>query len=311
MFKNLIAYQYFLDSTIATTGMTHDALEPDHFEPCGPTQEKSIGWIPPRGEDHGALVEAIGGEYIARLMIETKAVPASELDKRVEAQVKAIEDATGRKPGKKERRELRSDAVMELLPQAFPKQSSHLVWACPSQGLLVIEATTQGQADDAITALVVAVAGLKVSMIQTITSPQALMSNYLFYRDDEVDDYEAAPASPCFAVGRSCELKSSDEEKSTIKVARHDLLTDEIRQHISHGILPVKLALTWEGRVSFVLTDKLALKKIEFPDGVDLGAIGPGGEDAFDADIAIATGELKGLIPDLIDALGGYSVEAA
>jgi recombination associated protein RdgC len=60
--------------------------------------------------------------------------------------------------------------------------------------------------------------------------------------------------------------------------------------------------------VSFVLTDQMVLKKIEFLDGVYEGHP-PGNhrdaDEAFDADAAIATGELIRLIPDLLDALGG------
>jgi recombination associated protein RdgC len=31
------------------------------FVPCGPTQEQSTGWVPPRGHEHGALVGRVVG----------------------------------------------------------------------------------------------------------------------------------------------------------------------------------------------------------------------------------------------------------
>jgi recombination associated protein RdgC len=105
-------------------------------------------------------------------------------------------------------------------------------------------------------------------------------------------------------VERECELKSNDEEKSVVKFTRHNLLNDEIRHHVAQGKLPVKLALSWDGRVGFVLTEALQLKKISFLEGVFDGT-SAGKEDGFDADVAIATGELGKLIPDLFDALGG------
>jgi recombination associated protein RdgC len=52
----------------------------------------------------------------------------------------------------------------------------------------------------------------------------------------------------------------------------------------------------------------MLVKKIAFLDGVMEGnkqGSKPGKDEAFDADAAIATGELRQLIPDLIDALGG------
>jgi recombination associated protein RdgC len=77
---------------------------------------------------------------------------------------------------------------------------------------------------------------------------------------------------------------------------------DEVKQHVEHGKLPTKLALTWDDRVSFVLTDSLRVTKIDFTDSVLDQA---GDEGGFDTDVAIATGELRKLIPDLIEAMGG------
>jgi recombination associated protein RdgC len=107
-----------------------------------------------------------------------------------------------------------------------------------------------------------------------------------------------------FSVDRECELKSADEMKSVVRYARHALDIDEIRAHIATGKVPTQLALTWQGRVSLLLTDAMQIKKIAFLEGVFEGGK-PGKDEAFDADAAIATGELSKLIPDLIDALGG------
>jgi len=82
--------------------------------------------------------------------------------------------------------------------------------------------------------------------------------------------------------------------------------------HRSEGMslrdyIATRLAMTWEGRISFIMTDSLVIKKLAFLDVVFEGHK-QGKEDAFDADVAITTGELSKLIPDLIDALGGLLV---
>jgi recombination associated protein RdgC len=110
-----------------------------------------------------------------------------------------------------------------------------------------------------------------------------------------------APAG--FSIDRECELKQPDSEKSTVRYARHTLDIDEVGEHIKQGKLPTQLALTWNNRVSFVLTETLALKKIKLLDVVIEGAAKEDG--GFDADVAIITGELRQLIPDLLEALGG------
>jgi recombination associated protein RdgC len=66
--------------------------------------------------------------------------------------------------------------------------------------------------------------------------------------------------------------------------------------------------MTWNDHVSFVLTEALQLKKVAVLDVVFEAAsalASDGKDDNFDGDVAIATGELQKLIPDLLEALGG------
>ena len=60
-----------------------------------------------------------------------------------------------------------------------------------------------------------------------------------------------------------------------------------------------------------MLTQALQLKKITFQEGVFEEQAGTKDDDRFDADVALATGELGGLIDDLIEALGGEADPAA
>jgi recombination associated protein RdgC len=116
----------------------------------------------------------------------------------------------------------------------------------------------------------------------------------------------AKEAPSGFTIDRECELKQPDSEKSLVRYARHTLDIDEVGEHIRQGKLPTQLALTWDSRVSFVLTENFALKKIKLLDVVLEGQEKAGkGDNNFDADVAISTGELGRLIPDLVEALGG------
>jgi recombination associated protein RdgC len=90
------------------------ALEPAQFVECGASQEKSVGWIPPRGEAYGPLIESVGGQWIVKLMIESKAVPGNVVRRKADERIAEIEAATGRKPGKKEKRDIMDDALMSL-----------------------------------------------------------------------------------------------------------------------------------------------------------------------------------------------------
>ena len=176
---------------------------------------------------------------------------------------------------------------------AFTKQGAMWVWIDAQARTLVLDTSAQGRADEIVTLLVEGLPGFAVALLDTQTSPQAAMAHWLMTQEP--------PAG--FSIDRECELKAADESKAVVRYARHPLDIDEVRQHIEHGKLPTKLAMTWDDRVSFVLSEGLQIKKIALLDAVmDGNSQDDGG---FDTDVAIATGELSRLIPDLIEALGG------
>lgn len=296
MFKNVTIYRIAPGWDVSLEAM-EAALNPARFVPCGATQDKSVGWVEPRGEPHGPLVETVGGQRILKLMIETKSVPGSVVREKAQEEADHIEAATGRKPGKKETKALREDALLALLPQAFPRRGASWVWIDAANGWLVTDASSQGKLDELVTALVNAFSDLSLTLLQTQVTPQTAMTQWLSATSP--DEWPGG-----FSVERECELKSGDEEKSVVKFTRHNLATDEVRQHIAEGKLPTRLAMSWEGRIGFVLTESLQLKKLTFLEGV-FDDRASDDESGFDTDVALTTGELQKLIPELIEALGG------
>jgi recombination associated protein RdgC len=270
------------------------ALDAERFVPCGASQDKAIGWVEPRGEAYGALVEAVNGQRMLKLKIETKGVPGSVVTRKAKERGAQIEMAEGRKPGKKEMKDIKEDVKMSLMPMAFSQESSVLVWIDPITHVMVLDAGSQAKADEVVTLLVKTFAGLSLTLINTHMSPQSAMALWLVTQEP--------PAA--FSVDRECELKAADESKSVVRYVRHPLDTDEVKHHVQGGKLPTRLALTWQGRVSFSLTEALQLKKITFLDVV-FEAMSAGKDEGFDADVALATGELSKLLPDLLEALGG------
>jgi recombination associated protein RdgC len=167
--------------------------------------------------------------------------------------------------------------------------------------MLWVGAGSARKADGVVTQLIEALGGgLRLSLLQTALSPATAMSMWLTEKE--------APAG--FSVDRDCELKQPDSEKASVRYVRHTLDIDEVAEHVRQGKLPTQLALTWAGRVSFVLTESSTLKKIRLLDvvleGAGTDAAKSGTDDSgFDADVALFTGELRQLLPALVEALGG------
>jgi recombination associated protein RdgC len=298
MFKNILLYRISQWDT-SSLDTLDERLAKGRFVACGATQPESAGWVEPRGDKHTSLMESVGGQLILRLAVERKAVPGSAIKSRLEERLAKIEQETGRRPKGKQAKELKEEVMQELLPRAFPKHSANLIWIDPQAGLVVVNAGSAKAADRIVTLLVETLGGgIVLRLVQTQVSPAAAMSEWL----------QAKEAPAAFTIDRECELKQPDSEKSAVKYARHTLDIDEVGEHIKQGKLPTQLAMTWSSRVSFVLTEGMSIKKIKMLDVVLENTTAKASKDddgGFDADVAISTGELKLLIPDLIAALGG------
>ena len=295
MFKNIIAFR-INSSWKKTTAQVEAGLSQMRFRACGATQEKSVGWSEPRGEKHGMLVESVGGQLITRLTMESKVLPSSVVKRRAEEKIEQIEESTGRKVSRMEKKDIREETLLDLLPKAFTRISHTVVWIDPTERLLVIDGSGQTKADEVVAVLLRSLDSLVITPIQTNVAPATQMAAWLMSHE--------APGR--FDVDRECELKATDDSQAVVRYSKHTLNNEEVRKHLQNNKMPTRLALTWNGRVSFVLNEEAQIKKIKFLDGVfAAGDSVATDEDRFDADVAIVTGELGKLLPELIDALGG------
>jgi recombination associated protein RdgC len=266
------------------------------FAPCGPTQALSLGFVAPRGKAHGALVEWVNGHALLKLQFEQRLLPGSVLRERVDELAAKIEQESGRKPGAKRRRELKDEAMLDLLPQAFTRQTAMRVWISPALNLLVVDSTSTARLDVALSLLVKAVPNLAPQPLQTTESPGTCMKAWLL---DGV-------AAEGFGIGRDAELRASDVQAATVRYTRHGLDGQDVQQHLAEGKQVRKLALNWKDRLDFVLTDTLQLTRIKVDDGAfENDGLENSEQDPFDADALLLTSELSQMLPTLLEGLGG------
>src|SRR5262245_38996292 len=153
VFKNLTVFRIGPEWS-ASVAQMEQSLDKARFVDCGASQPQSSGWVEPRGIEHAPLVESIGAHLLLRLKTERKLLPGSVVRRRTEEMLDQIEQASGRRPGKKQAREIKEQAVLELLPMAFTKQGSIDVWIDPKRHLLMIGSSSAGQAEEVVSALV-------------------------------------------------------------------------------------------------------------------------------------------------------------
>lgn len=272
-------------------------LDACRFSPCSPSADKSLGFVAPRGE-HEHLAENVGNGTLIAIMIETKSVPAAAIQRELDKAVVAIEQTTGRKPGKKERASLKEEIRAQLLPAAFPKQTKVYVWLS-EDGMLFIDNTSASKVDDVLTLLVRTVKDFRVDGLNTKDAPATLMAQMLIDDDDQAESN--------FIVGRELLLEACDESNAKVKYTNHSLHIEEIRDHIAQGKRPIALSLGVDDVVDFVLTAGLQLKKIKIQDALAIKSTDAASD--FDANTLIITGALVPAVKSLVFEMGGEVIK--
>jgi len=269
-------------------------LEPQRFTPASSNELLRQGWAPVR--DGGSLVHAVGGQFLLKLVAEKKVLPAKVINQVAKAKAAEMEEQQGSPPGKKAMKELKERVADELLPRAFPIRSEVAVWIDPKNGWLVVDAASASKADDVIKLLLKAIDRMPLESLRVQSSPVAAMTAWL--------DSGEAPYN--FTIDQDAVLRATGESKAQIGYKRHTLEPGDVGAHIAAGKQCTRLAMTWNSRISFVLTEQLGIKSIKPLDVLKENDSATFDQDErFDNDFALMSGELAHLLADLVEALGG------
>ncbi|UJP04681.1 MAG: recombination-associated protein RdgC [Nitrosomonas sp.] len=289
-FRNLQIYR------ITGGNITPDNLEPalsQHaLQPCLQMEMQSRGWLPPRNEQPD-FVLAFGQHWLIALGVEKKLLPAAVINQHAQTRIASIEQMQGYKAGKKQVRDIKEATIVELLPRAFAQRHKTYAWIDAVNNRLILDTASANKAEEFIDALVKTVPGITLAPLDTQLSPSTAMTRWL--TGDE-------PPS-IFSVDRDCELQGMSDEKETIKYTCHLLDAEEIGRHTRAGKKAIRLAMTWDGKISFVLHDNLQLRRIA-PQDI-LKESPESAEELFVSDFTIMSGELSRLITDIVAALDG------
>lgn len=293
-FKNLQAYRLPKNWEM-TADRLAEYLAAQAFTPASSNELLRQGWEAPRGAGE-PLVHAVNGQFLLTLASEKKILPAKVVNQVAKAKAAELEEVQGFPPGKKAMKELRERVADELLPRALSVQSETHVWVDPKNGWLVVDAGSASKADDVIKFLLKAVDKMPLESLRVQRSPAAMMTEWL--NSDE------APAG--FTIDQDATLRATGESKAQIGYKRHSLDPEDMRRHIAAGKQCARLAMTWNSRISFVLTEQLVIKSVKPLDVIkENNSVVYSDVERFDNDFALMTGEYAKLLADLVEALGG------
>ncbi|MBV2234766.1 MAG: recombination-associated protein RdgC [Sterolibacterium sp.] len=298
-FRNLQIYRLAPQWQPGAAGL-QQMLARQAFRGCAASDMQARGWVPPRGNPDELLIAA-QGQLLICLGVEQKLLPATVVRQYAQERLAEIEEQQGFKPGRKQTLDVREAVTAELLPRAFVKRRLTYVWLDPQGGWCVIDASSAARAEEVIEHLKLTLGELPLRPLHTQLSPTTAMTGWL----------AAGEAPDGFTIDRDCELRAAGEDRATVRYVRHTLEAAEITEHIAAGKAVTRLALTWQERIAFVLTEQLQIKRLAFLDLLKEEAERQAetADELFEADFLIMSGEFSRLLPQLVVALGGEDAE--
>src|SRR6202453_3044308 len=294
MFKNLVFHRLPDNFTAADLEAQLGART---LRPCGPFDMSSRGWV--AVTPGGRLLHTVAQHHMIALGTDDKLLPGSIVRQVAQERADIQAQERGFPVGRKQMRDLRARVADELRARALTRRRVTRAWIDPTAGWFAVDAASIPRAEMVVETLSDTLGSFVPVSVQTERSPQVAMASWLARGE--------APAR--FSIDDDLELQSADKVKAIIRYTRHPLDGKEIRGHLGAGKYPTRLGLTWNDRVSFVLTDKLQVKRLEFlemtkdaPEGEEVDP-----EEQFDIDFAVMAGELASLLADLARVLGKES----
>jgi recombination associated protein RdgC len=299
-FKNLVVYRLPADWAVSAAELEQQ-LATRTLQPCSPVEMLSRGWVAPSST--GSLVHTVNLQHLIALGVNQKLLPASVIRQVTLERAEALAQEQGFPVGRRQMRDLKMRVTEELRAKALTRRRVTRAWIDPTNGWLVVDASGVAKAEELIELLRDTLGTLAVQMIETQRSPQMSMAVWLKLGD--------APLR--LTIDQDLELKAANQSKATIRYSHHPLDGKEIQAHLAAGMYPTRLGLTWNDRISFVLNEKLQIKRVEFlemsadtPDGGELDAA-----EQFDIDFTVMAGELAKLLDDVVAALADEQERAA
>jgi recombination associated protein RdgC len=305
-FKNLVVYRLPKDWSLSAAELENQ-LARRQLRECGSLEMFNRGWMPPAGStaEDQRLVQTVHQQHLISLGTNQKLLPGSIIKQESQERARALEKEQGHPVGRRQLREIRDRVTTELRARALTRRKSMRAWIDPENGWFVVDSASIPRAEELVETLRDTLGSFAVVPLETERSPQTAMGGWLALGD--------APGR--FVIDQELELQAVDKTKATVRYVRHPLEAKEIKAHLSAGKYVTRLGLTWNDRISFVLTDKLQIKRADYLEmaeeresGEESGAVELSAEEKFATDFLLMSGELAQLLKEIFEALGGENV---
>ncbi|MCE0880829.1 recombination-associated protein RdgC [Pseudomonas putida] len=300
-FKNLLTYRLTQEVPFEPEAL-EAALASKPARPCASQELTTYGFVAPFGKGEDAPLVHVSGEFLLiAARKEERILPSSVVNDAVREKVEEIETEQMRKVYKKERDQIKDEIIQAFLPRAFIRRSMIFAAIAPRLGVILVNSASAKRAEDLLSTLREVMGSLPVRPATVKIAPVATMTDWV----------KSQQTAEGFYVLDECELRDTAEDGGIVRCKRQDLTGEEIQLHLSTGKVVTQLALAWQDKLSFILDDKMVIKRLKFEELLQEQAEQDGGDEAaqqFDASFLLMMMTFTEFLPVLFEALGGEEI---
>lgn len=258
-------------------------------------QAGGIGFVPRTdtyvAENGANLVEEFTGGVAFTVRIDQKIIPGSVVKAEVERRAKLIERETGRKPGKKERAEMKLEVIDGFMPHALVRSTLITCYHHTATDFLIIPTTNKKLAQQVVSLLVNSVGSVKTTTINVADVKGGLTKRLKDWLDGE-DSFGGM-----YPVGEA--VLEQDDRRVAVRMAELMAADAGLKEALGRGFTVKSLGLTFERGTSLKLTDDFQLRGIWVGDPIE-----EGDDDSFGAQATLELAELTDAITFLCEMFG-------
>jgi recombination associated protein RdgC len=302
--KQLIKSATVFHAELPSAAALRGHFTEDVFMDALSLQAASIGFIPREDDtflnDGANLVNEFAGGVAFTVRIDQKIVPGSVVKAEVDRRAKFIERERGRKPGKKERAQIRDEVTVGFLEHALIRTTRITCYHHTATNFLIVPTTSKALAQQVVSLLVNSVGSVKTTTINVSDVKGGLTTRLKQWLAGDVDAFNGLDP-------RTEVLLERDDQRVSVKMSDLTSADRAINEALTSRFTVKSLGLSFESDLELKLTDDFKLRGIWNQSAVEEE---DPEFDTFAAKAAVEVNDLADAVTFLCEMFGYKEAEA-
>lgn len=294
--RNLVAFHYNGDLDVE---QLDEALRVAALVPIGPNEMSRTGFVSPFGPDseafthvarfvmrhtpYGEAAEASVPIHLVRIQLGTysRLIAPGAVDAATEKRIKEVEERDGLTLGARARKALRQEVLNQMIPTVYPSFVISTAYIDLANKIVWVDTSSPKAAEAFVTSIRRALGSFPTFHLRPDRLPSSVLTEWVLS--------DGLP--PGLRLGHDAELHDPVENGAIARLQRQNLAAEEALTHLHAGKIAKRLSLAYADRFTFVIDDKLIIRKLSFTDPAE-GEVQSDHENIEDGQLYILAADL-------------------